>query len=224
MPCRFLATTALTDAPAAFKHACSTDWPAPAAKDCDQLDLERNCIYAVHGYAFKHKKYRDIFTATGWYKPRKSFKQSDLSAAATANVAALKTQAGECRRLGDPGELKDPRVDQWLGGLAKSKPEIPKIALDVSGSDAPVALTAKQMTKSLVLDKAFFKVGGCGVRKGTPSATAAKQLAGKQLETFTVIAGNCPDGGSECDDSTITLVFDGAQLVALETFAPKGDD
>src|SRR6188768_1291377 len=45
-PCRFLADTPLADVAAKVKTTCNAEWPEPSAKDCAQLDYQRNCVYA----------------------------------------------------------------------------------------------------------------------------------------------------------------------------------
>jgi hypothetical protein len=92
-PCRYLAETALADVAAKVKTTCGSEWPAASGKDCAQLDYQRNCIFATAGYTFKKAHYRAAFGMKPWYKARDDFKDSDLSAVATANVAALKQQA-----------------------------------------------------------------------------------------------------------------------------------
>ena len=153
-PCRFLADTSLADIAMRVEATCGTKWPAANAKDCAQFDYQRNCIYANAGYTFKKKRYQATFGSYDWYKPRADFKDTDLSATATANVAALKQRAAECKK-GNVIDDKDRKiVDAWLGKLRAGKPEIPAIVID--GSTADGATTADDMKKSLLGHKADF--------------------------------------------------------------------
>jgi len=44
-----------------------------AASSKDTLAYLRNRLYANHGYVFKTKKWRDVFTYFYWYKPNPNF-------------------------------------------------------------------------------------------------------------------------------------------------------
>jgi hypothetical protein len=128
LPCRFLADTPLADMSAKVQAACNGPWgDAVATNDCAEIDFQRNCIYATAGYTFKKKRYSSIFKSESWYKARADFKDADLSAVATANVAALKAAAKACKKTValDPPDQK--AVDAFLAAIEAGKPDVPSI-------------------------------------------------------------------------------------------------
>jgi hypothetical protein len=130
-PCRFLDTAALADVAAAYAGACAgAPWPAPAANDCDALDLQRNCIYAVHGYTFSKARWRDTFTPRPWYRARADFRESDLGKVGTANVSALRQRAKECRAGNAITSADRARVEAFFATIARGKPALPPVVID----------------------------------------------------------------------------------------------
>jgi len=197
-PCRFLATVALADITAEVKKTCGLEWKAPPADDCDQPDYLRNCIYANAGYTFKKRTWNQAFGATSWYKPRADFKESDLSKVATANVAALKKQAADCRGAHGVKPEDLAIVEKWADGVRAGKPEVPAIAFINERVDP------KELRDALVGMKGDFK-------KGKKTQYWISQwdwdgaFAGKTIRGVEFFPGNaepqppCPDG-SECED------------------------
>lgn len=55
-----------------------------------QLALLRNTFYAIHGYDFKNKKYREYFRQQNWYKVNSDFKESDFNEIERANINLIK--------------------------------------------------------------------------------------------------------------------------------------
>ena len=58
-------------------------------KSDDELNLQRNEIYAAYGRAFVTKRYQDYFSALPWYKIRKDYSDNLLSPADRANAQIL---------------------------------------------------------------------------------------------------------------------------------------
>jgi hypothetical protein len=222
-PCRYLAETGLADVAVKVKTTCGSEWPVASGKDCSQLDYQRNCIYATAGYTFKKAHYRAAFGMKPWYKARADFKDSDLSPVATANVAALKQQAAECRK----GSTIDPKdkviVDAWLAKLRAGKPEVPAIVID--GASADGRANADEMKKQLIADKAMFaakKLKSMSYRElGSGRDDWETAISGKAKRVieldFSDSGGKC-EGDEECGYGLwlVLAIDDKEQIIALE--------
>ena len=77
-------------------------------KSVGELYLLRNSIFAKYGRPFNTYELHAFFMSQGWYKPVKSFKQSDLSAIDVYNVDLLAAQENKLRQEDylQKGELK----------------------------------------------------------------------------------------------------------------------
>ena len=217
-PCRFLADTALAEVATKVKSACNAEWPEPSAKDCAQLDYQRNCIYATAGYTFKKKLYQDAFGKEAWYKARADFKEADLSTTAIANVAELKKRAGDCRT----GEVIDARdrkiVDAWLAGLRAGKPALPDILIDV---------TKDSFKDGMLADKATFapkRQNGMRYRElADLRADWAPPLKGKPVRKIVEVdfsdsdSRECPEN-EECGYGlwVVLVIDDKNKIIGLE--------
>jgi hypothetical protein len=222
-PCRFLAETPLSDIAAKVQASCSSEWPAASGKDCSQLDYQRNCIYATAGYTFKKKRYQAAFGGEPWYKARADFKDTDLSAVATANVAALKKQAADCRK-GSTIDVKDKQiVDAWLAKLRAGKPEVPAIVFD--GSTFEGTTSVDEMKQRLIAGKASFaakKLRSMSYQdRSSLRQQWVKPLEGKTVRIveldFSDTGGAC-EGDEECGYGLwLVLAIDNKdQVIALE--------
>ena len=60
-----------------------------------QLAIFRNAFYAIHGYKFKNKKYRELFSGQEWYKVNPDFKESDFSEIERSNIELIKRFEGK---------------------------------------------------------------------------------------------------------------------------------
>lgn len=146
--CRFLADVALDQVADAFQQACGKPWTATDPKSCDQLDYQRNCIYATAGYTFKKPQWRDAFGKQPWYTARADFKETDLSRVASNNIRDLKQQALACRADGAapaaiPSKLTASKISKadeaiivgWFKQKAKGELVLPA-KLEADGSAA----------------------------------------------------------------------------------------
>ena len=219
-PCRFLADTPLAEVADKFKTACSADWPQTGPKDCAQLDYQRNCIFATAGYTFKKKRYQDAFGKESWYKARADFKDADLSKVATANVAELKSRAGECRKGGVIDDKDRKAVEAWLAKLQAGKPEKPEIIVEYGGGNAD------EFMKSLVAMKKQFAPkqlrGMRYIEQADLMSEWVEPLEGKTIRKFVEADFSEPDDG-KCGDEEcgygLALVFaidDKDKIVGIE--------
>ncbi len=217
-PCLFLDKIALADIGPAFENACGTPWPAASDADCDQLDYQRNCIYAANGYPFKDKHGSATFGKLAWYTPRAEFKESELTATASANIRELERRAAACRQTSQLAPTDVRLVQQWLARLAAGTPDVPALALDVS-TNPPRTLSVADMRKRLIESKDQFKPGKAKLSRAEPSQATRAVLPGTQLHAITIDDGEvCADPDEECGGGVSwTLVFDPTgKLVALE--------
>jgi YARHG domain len=220
-PCRFLADTPLADVATKLKSTCNAEWPQPGAKDCAQLDFQRNCIYATAGYAFKKQRYQAVFANEPWYKARADFKETDLTAVATANIAELKKRAGECRK-GDVIEDRDRKVvDAWLAKIQTGKPEVPDILIDLGDkAEATKNLVANrdQFTTKRLRGMRYLDVANLREEWG-------KALAAKPARKIIEVDFSEPDDGKCGDDECgfglwLTLALDDTdKVIGLEQSA-----
>ena len=60
--------------------------------EISEADLLRNEIFARHGYPFKSKTWKTIFSKVSWYKPSGAFCDSSLSQAEKEDIAAIEQQ------------------------------------------------------------------------------------------------------------------------------------
>jgi hypothetical protein len=218
-PCRFLADTPLAEVGTKLKALCNAEWPQPSAKDCEQLDYQRNCIFATAGYTFKKPRYQAAFAKEPWYRARPEFNNTDLSAVATANIAELKTRAGDCRK-GDVIEDRDRKVnDAWLAKIQTGKPEVPDILIDIDDR--------AEAGKRLVANKDQFKrLRGMRYRDVADLREEwTKALAAKPARKIVEVDFSEPDdgkcGGDECGYGLwLTLAIDEAdKVIGLEQSA-----
>lgn len=93
--CLFLTDLPLAQAKQTYEQGCGARWPY-VETSCETLLFARNCIYAARGNVFKKPEWKDRFAKLAWYKPRPDFKESDLSAAAMANIKELKRTYEGC--------------------------------------------------------------------------------------------------------------------------------
>jgi YARHG domain len=220
-PCRFLADTPLVDVATKLKSTCNAEWPQASAKDCEQLDYQRNCIYATAGYTFKKPRYQAAFAKEPWYKARADFKDADLAAVATANIAELKKRAAECRK-GDVIEDRDRKViDGWLAKVQSGKPDVPEILIDIGDkTEAARNLVAnkEQLTPKRLRGMRYREVGDLREEWG-------KALAAKPARKIVEVDFSEPDdgkcGGDECGYGLwLTLAIDDAdKVIGLEQSA-----
>jgi hypothetical protein len=71
----------------------------------DMLRVFRNTFFAGHGRVFKDRTLDAFFRGFSWYKPRASFRESDLSAVERANVAkAVVAEAARAKAEKEAGD------------------------------------------------------------------------------------------------------------------------
>ncbi len=59
-------------------------------KSLSALSISYNTIYAVHGYVFKRRSLRSVFTAKSWYHPDPSFSESELTGTEKTNLKTIR--------------------------------------------------------------------------------------------------------------------------------------
>jgi hypothetical protein len=143
-PCLFLATTPRAHASAEFTATCGADPWFAGELDCGQLDYERNCIYAAHGYAFKDPRWADTFRPRAWYRPKDSFTEADLPDAAVDNAAALKKLGATCHKaLAAEKRL----ADTWTTNVLAGTPDVPLVGFDCSFEQC-ARISRSEMTRA----------------------------------------------------------------------------
>jgi hypothetical protein len=213
--CTFLATVPRAEAGAAFEKLCGEKASLASDSDCEQLDYERNCIYATGGATFKQRRWADTFGKLTWYKPRADFNAKDLSTVANANVAEVKRLAAACR-AGTLVSADDRKLaEAWLDTFRRGKPELP--ALDFDRGAEPHKVTKAEMLERILPNRAQLTPTSARIAPGEISPYVKAALPGKKLRAIHIDdRGNCA-GQDECGGLTYTLVYDDKnQLVAFE--------
>jgi YARHG domain len=167
--CRFLAEWALADAPARFRATCGVSWPY-AETDCDAQLFQVNCIYATHGYTFKHPEWKVRFEHLAWYHPRADFTERELSAQENASIHELKQRERACHAAAEPvGEADRKLVAQTfqrldnedaggIPGVFTPDERIRNLYVDDKTTLRYAAKTATQRT--ITVEHLFHAVGG----------------------------------------------------------------
>lgn len=204
-PCRFLADVALAEVASAFERTCARPWPAPAATDCDQLDYQRNCIYATAGYPFKKAQWQDAFGKASWYQRREDFKETALSPVAGNNIRDLKRQALACRGAGKPppaipsrftrseiSKADEKIVVEWFAKKAKGELVLPS-KLESDGEPT----TPEEIKKEWFEQPSLFQLA-----PWTPIEYEGDGKAGapRKISVATGVPGpDCEGEGEECE-------------------------
>lgn len=97
--------------------------------------VDRNEIYARHGYVFKTSPWKEIFTAVSWYHPNPNFRESEI----TPDEKFLLAGLVEIMLIdGDAAGVACLKEEpQACGGAPKSDEYRPKVLIEAAWGDAP---------------------------------------------------------------------------------------
>ncbi len=163
LPGLFLADTAYADLQQTLCTACNL---CDATFSCDDRDVMRNTIYARHGKVFAKKRWKELFHGFAWYSPNATFKDSEITAQESNNVAELKK---DCKKEVIPA-AEVTAIKQWLTAGEDLAAKLPLVT-DSVGDAGNTAVAFKDESAQI---KAFRKLAARPFDSGYPSLSLAR--------------------------------------------------
>ncbi len=186
LPGLFLADTAYADLQ---QTLCTTCNLCDATFSCDDRDVMRNTIYARHGKVFAKKRWKELFHGFAWYSPNATFKDREITAQESANVAELKK---DCKKDVIP-VAEVTAIKQWLTASEALAATLPLVK-DSVGDAGNTAVAFRDESAQI---KAFRTLASRPFDSGFPSLSLARH---DYKTSVAIYVHETADPNFVCDD------------------------